>query len=71
MGFCIFGQNSGEFCLIQDSASDWGRRGYVQRGGDASGAPRDYATIASPFFSTIESSLSEAPDGLFSPRSPT
>jgi len=28
-----------------------------------------YATVASPFFSTSESSLSEAPEGRFSPRS--
>src|ERR1700680_293224 len=29
----------------------------------------DYATVASPFFSTSDSSLSEAPEGRFSPRS--
>ena len=28
-----------------------------------------YATVASPFFSTSDSSLSEAPEGRFSPRS--
>jgi len=33
------------------------------------GATRDYATVASPFFSTSDSSLSEAPEGRFSPRS--
>lgn len=29
----------------------------------------NYATVASPFFSTSDSSLSEAPEGRFSPRS--
>ncbi len=33
------------------------------------GVPCDYATAASPFFSTSDSSLSEAPEGRFSPRS--
>ena len=28
-----------------------------------------YATVASPFFSTSDSSLSDAPEGRFSPRS--
>src|SRR5216683_410170 len=28
----------------------------------------DYATVASPFFSTSDSSLSEAPEGRFTPR---
>lgn len=36
---------------------------------DVSSGQPTYATAASPFFSTSDSSLSEAPDGRFSPRS--
>jgi hypothetical protein len=30
---------------------------------------RSYATVAKPFFSTSDSSFSDAPEGFFSPRS--